>query len=200
LLLVGLVMNSLAAGTRQLWVAWASTNLDNLGRHSILSLVASAFVVEDGGTVAWAAFAVIGLVALGWRLGPWRALVVVASAHSGGTVISEGIVAWQVYQGTMPAEARRLVDVGPSYVVVSALVGAVVIGPLPARLVGAVAFGILAPSLFDGLTELNVAAVGHACSMLIGAGLARAVLPGGAGELAGTLRRKRPHSRGAAVR
>lgn len=177
LLVVGVVTDSSTAGARQSWVAWASTNLANLAGHPVLSLIASAIAVEDGGYLAWAVFAMIGLTALSWRLGPWRSLFVVALAHGGGTAISQGIVAWQIHQGTLPVAARRLVDVGPSYVVVSALIGAVVIGPGAARLAGAVGFGILAPSLFSGLTELDVAAVGHTCSMMIGAVLAFVLLP-----------------------
>lgn len=177
LLVVGLVMTSLDDAGRRSWVAWTSTNLDNLGHHPLLALLTSAFVVEDGAPYAWVALAVAGLVSLAWRLGTWRTVVVVAAAHVIGTAVSEGIVAWQVHRGTLPGDARSLVDVGPSYVVVSALVGAVVTGPTLARLAGASGFGVLAPSLFGGITDLDVAAVGHVCSILLGAALAFALLP-----------------------
>jgi hypothetical protein len=45
-----------------------------------------------------------------------------------GTVVSEGIVGYRVRAGQLPAADRYLTDVGPSYVVVSAIVIAVVCG------------------------------------------------------------------------
>jgi hypothetical protein len=177
LLLATAVLNSRDDATRRAWVAWTSTNLTNLRHHPVPSLVTSAFVIEDGDPSGWAVLAAAGLVALAWRLGVWRTLAVVGAAHVLGTLISEGVVAWRIHQGALPAAARDLVDVGPSYVVVAALVGAVAVGPWPARLVGAGGFAVLAPSLFGGLTEFEVAAVGHVCSIVIGAGLGLALRP-----------------------
>jgi hypothetical protein len=171
LLGTAVVLNSQDDGTRRGWVAWASTNLANLGHHPLSALVASAFVVDDGIPYAWAVLAAVGLLGLAWRLGPWRTLAVVAGAHLLGTAISEGIVAWRVHRASLPASARELTDVGPSYIVVAALIGAVVAGPWQVRLAAGACFVLLAPSLFGGLADLDVAAVGHVCSIVIGAGL-----------------------------
>lgn len=175
LLLATAVLNTRDDTARRVWVVWTSTNLTNLRDHPVSSLVTSAFVVEDGAPYGWAVLAAAGLVALAWRLGAWRALAVVGAAHVLGTLISEGIVAWRVHRGALSTTARDLIDVGPSYVVVAALVGAVAAGPWLARLVGAGGFAVLAPSLFGGLTEFEVSAVGHVCSIVIGAGLAAAL-------------------------
>jgi hypothetical protein len=157
--------------TRAQGIVWASTNLANLGQHPVPALIASAFVVADGDSAAWMVVAGVALVALAWRLGPRRTLAVITAAHLLGTGVSEGVVAWRLHTGAAPSQARHLIDVGPSYVVVAALVGAVIAGPWQARLVGAGGFALLAPSLFVGLTDLDVAAVGHVCAIAIGAGL-----------------------------
>jgi hypothetical protein len=177
LLVVTAVLQGRDDVTRQAWVNWTSTSVDNLLDHPVQALVASAFVIGSGRPYAWAVLAVVGLVALAWRLGAWRTLAVVVTAHVLGTLISEGIIAWRVHRGVLPEASRHLVDVGPSYLVVAALVGAVAAGPWLSRLVGAAGFAVLAPSLFSGLAELDVSAVGHACAVVLGAGLAAALLP-----------------------
>lgn len=177
LALAGALLKSQDEHTRVAWIVWTSTNLANLEHHPVPALLASAFVVEDGDPYAWMVVSAAALVALAWRLGPWRTLAVVATAHLLGTGVSEGVVAWRVHTGVLPGQARLLVDVGPSYVVVAALVGAVVAGPWQARLVGVGGFAVLAPSLFFGLTDLDVAAVGHVCAIVIGLGLTAALLP-----------------------
>jgi hypothetical protein len=185
LLVVAAVFGDAADDTRTSWIAWTSTNLANLRHHPLSALIASAFVIEDDFPYGWVVLATVGLVGLAWRLGPWRTLTVVTAAHVLGTAVSEGIVAWQVHRATLPASARYIVDVGPSYVVVAALVGAVVAGPRPVRLGGAAGFALLSPSLFGGLTDLDVAAVGHVCAIVIGAGLTFALLPRAAASQGG---------------
>jgi hypothetical protein len=157
----------------RVWGQWASTNLDNLGHHPLGSLLVSALLTSDD-LVAWLVLAVAGLAALAWRLGPWRSLAVAAGAHVLATLVSQGMVAWRIRTGALPEQARRVSDLGPSYVVVAALVAAVLVGPWGARLVGSLGFVLLAPSLFGGLGQLDVTAVGHLLS--IGFGLAGAAL------------------------
>ncbi|HET9654296.1 MAG TPA: rhomboid-like protein [Kineosporiaceae bacterium] len=178
MLLAGtLLVQSRDATGRQAVLQWVSTSVDNLLDHPVEAMVASAFVIEGGEPYGWLVLAVAGLVALAWRLGPWRTLAVAGAAHVLGTLVSEGIVAWRVHQGLLPQASRRLLDVGPSYVVVAALVGAVVAGPLACRIVGAAGFAVLAPTLFDGLADLDVPAVGHVCAVVLGAGLAAVLRP-----------------------
>lgn len=70
--------------------------------------------------------------------------------------------------------SRTLLDVGPSYVVVSAIVLGLAFGSWPARLAAAVdlAVLVLVGRIFAGLTSLDVAAVGHATAIAVAAGCA----------------------------
>ena len=91
-----------------------------------------------------------------------------------GTLVSEGIVAYRVDAGLLPVSSRYLLDVGPSYVVVSAIVLGLAFGSWPARLAAAVdlAVLVLVGRIFAGLTSLDVAAVGHATAIAVAAGCA----------------------------
>ncbi len=170
--------------SRERWLSWASTNVANLQSRPLAAVVASAFLAEESAPV-WVLLALVGLLAAGWRLGGWRLLAVVASAHVVGTLVSEGVVAWRVHLGLLPETARHAVDVGPSFVVVSALAAALVAGPWASRLVGAAGLALLAPYIFEGLGHLDVAAVGHVVSITVGAGLGFVAARRGAGSLRG---------------
>jgi hypothetical protein len=88
-----------------------------------------------------------------------------------GTGVSEGVLALRVARGLEPAAARSIVDVGPSFVVVGVLVATVVGGKCRWwRAAAALGFGLLVPSLFDGLSRWDVAAVGHVTAIAVGAG------------------------------
>jgi hypothetical protein len=149
------------------WLDWASTDLVNLGRHWMGSLVVSA-LVDDSDVLAWIALSLIGLAAAGHTLGNLRCAVLVTVAHVIGTVVSEGILAQQIASGAAPASERVSLDLGPSYVVVAALTVAIAYGRWPARIAGGLAFIVLAPHLFGGLSHLEVAPVGHCCAIAVG--------------------------------
>jgi hypothetical protein len=168
LVCASLLMAGRGPATQRSWVAWASTNLVNLAQHPAQSMLASAFLVEDD-LAAWTVLAMAGLGALAWAVGAWRTLIVVAAAHLIGTAVSEGVLAWQIGTGVRPETLRYASDIGPSYIVVSALVAAMVVGPLMPRLIGLAGFAVLAPSLFGGLVDLDIEAVGHVCSTVVGA-------------------------------
>jgi hypothetical protein len=70
--------------------------------------------------------------------------------------------------GQLPAADRYLTDVGPSYVVVSAIVIAVICGSWLARSLALLDFAILVfgGHIFSGLSHLDVSAVGHLTAML----------------------------------
>jgi len=151
---------------------WVSTSVDNLGRQPIGALVGSAFVaVED--QMAWLALCVLGLFAadraLGWR----RLLAAIVTAQVVGSLVSEGVVWWQVAHGVLPASARTTLDVGPSYIVVAGLTVGLLRGSWPGRLGAALGcwllYPLLYPHLFGGLSRLQVAAVGHVVSVAVGA-------------------------------
>jgi hypothetical protein len=88
-----------------------------------------------------------------------------------GTLFSEGITGYRLFRGLLPAPDRYLIDVGPSYVVVSATVVALLYGSRPAR--GAAALNlvllVVAGNIFGGLSQLSVPAVGHVTAMVVAA-------------------------------
>jgi hypothetical protein len=162
---VGLATRDAVA--RLSWLQWASTNLDNLEHHPVAAVVLSAFLTEDH-PVAWVAFALVGLGGTERALGAARTAILVAGGHLIGTAVSEGVLAYRVHAGRVPVDQRHIIDVGPSFVVVTALLAAVLVGRPLARVVCAGCFAVLAPDLFGGLTRLDVAALGHACAAVIG--------------------------------
>jgi hypothetical protein len=166
LALVGYLTHGQPPPARTGWLGWASTSLANLTDHPVSALVASAFVgPEHPGT--WCVLALVALTTISWTLGAWRAALLVITAHVLGTYASEGILAVQIRTGAAPASQFWLIDVGPSYVVVAALVAGAGYGRWPGRLLCVVGFALVAPGLFGGLSRLEVAAVGHLCSMIV---------------------------------
>jgi hypothetical protein len=162
-----LIFRTRSATGQAAWLNRASTNLANLPHHPIGSLVLSAFLAE-GDPWRWAALALVGLGVVNWSLGNWRTAVLVTTAHVAGTVISQGILWYRIGAGYEPVDQRHIIDVGPSYVVACALVAGIAYGPRAWRLLAGLGFMLLLPSLFGGLSTLDVAAVGHLCSVLIG--------------------------------
>lgn len=170
------------------FIASTATNLVNLRSDPLGTLIASAFVSEAAPWV-WVGFAIVGLFPLVHRFGNLRALLLVGAAQVIGTLISEGLLAWRISTGAAPGYLRFLDDVGPSYVIASALIATILYGAEPVvrtarhghwlfdRIasrwwrVGAFAgLAMLAPHLFGGLDHLDVAAVGHLVALVTGAG------------------------------
>jgi hypothetical protein len=150
--------------------AWASTNVHNLGHDPAGSLIVSAFVTGQFAT-AWPAAIALAMFGANRALGNWRTALVCAAGHVIGTLVSEGIVACRVSRGLLPAADRYLVDVGPSYVVVSAIVVALLYGSWPARGAAALDLALLVGvgNIFGGLSQLSVSAVGHVTAMIVAA-------------------------------
>jgi hypothetical protein len=190
------------------WLEWSSTNLANLGTHPVAAMVVSAFLAQGYVTV-WVVLAILGIGVTGLALGAWRTVALIGSAHVLGTLISEGVLWYQISTGAAPVAQERILDVGPSYVVISALVAGILFGgphrdskhppailrsaavsapdpgasPLSIRRVArnsgriacAIGFAVVAPACFNGLPELDVAAMGHACAAVTAIGLGWAV-------------------------
>jgi hypothetical protein len=173
------------SGQRSL-IALTATNLVNLRTDPLGTLIASAFVAEASPWI-WIAFGAVGLFPLAHRFGNLRALLLVGAAQVIGTLISEGLLAWQISTGAAPGSLRFLDDVGPSYVIASALIVTILYGAEPAmrtarhghwlfdripsrywRLGALAALAMLGPHLFGGLNHLDVAAVGHLVALITG--------------------------------
>lgn len=149
---------------------WASTNVHNLHQDPVGCLVASAFF-PSGSVGAWPLLIALALFGANQVLGNWRTAVVCATGHVLGTLVSEGIVAYRVQHGLLAASGNRILDVGPSYVVVAAIMVALLYGSRWARVAAAADLAILVfiGQIFAGLSTLQVAAVGHATALVVGA-------------------------------
>jgi hypothetical protein len=186
--LVQLVYSQLDPAAQARLVAWASTNVANLEHEPVLPLLVSAFVAP-GYAAAWPVLIAPALFGANRALGNGRTALVCLAGQVIGTLVSEGIVACRVDAGQLPEASRHLSDVGPSYVVVSAVVVALAVRRQPpsqtprrqppsqqsggwlVRALAAVDLVILVfpGNIFGGLSQLDVAAVGHLTAMLTGA-------------------------------
>lgn len=161
----------LSPGGQQTVLAWASTSVANLARDPLGCLIFSAFIT-DGSAWVWPPLIAAAVFPACRVAGSWRTLGVCVTGHVAGTLVSEGIVAWRVHAGALPLADTRLVDVGPSYVVVAALMLALLWGwPDCFALARAFAMAnlailIVAGDIFGGLSSLDVAAVGHLTAMV----------------------------------
>jgi hypothetical protein len=147
--------------------AWASTNVANLEHEPIGPLVLSAFV-GPGYLLVWPTLIALAVFGANRALGTARTALICVAGHVIGSLVSEGIVAYRVDVGQLPVTDRYLTDVGPSYVVVSAIVIAVVCGTWPARAAAALDFAVLVVGghIFGGLSHLDVSAVGHLTALI----------------------------------
>jgi hypothetical protein len=185
----GVYAYALGPAQQRLVVASTATNLANLRNDPLGTMIASVFVAEAEPWL-WVAFAALGLFPVAHRFGNVRTLVLVGAAQVIGTLISEGLLAWRISAGVMPTSARYVDDVGPSYVVASALIATILYGAVPLmrtarhghwlfdripsrwwRICAGVGLAFLAPHLFYKLDRLDVAAVGHVVALLVGAGV-----------------------------
>ncbi|MFB8182048.1 rhomboid-like protein [Streptomyces sp. NPDC055966] len=158
--------------------AWASTNLANMGDHPVEALVASAFLF---GADPWACLRGIALTGamlafLVIRFGNIRAVALIAAGQVLGTLVSEGLLAARIAAGQADPALRATLDVGPSYVIVSALAAVVAAGARRwHRWTALAALAVRAPHITSGLTTLGVTPVGHVTALSTGMLLAWAL-------------------------
>ncbi len=147
-------------------VDWVSTNVANLSHHPVGSLAGSAFV-PDSYPLAWVGLALVALSPVNALLGNRRTVLLFVLLHVTGTLVSEGVVAWRVAHGALPEAARHQLDTGPSFVLVPGLVLVILFGTWWWRPLAVVGMWALWPYLFQGLRQLDVAAVGHVTVMVL---------------------------------
>src|SRR6266568_8208647 len=184
-LAVELAYTQLTPAAQARLIAWASTNVANLEHEPAGPLLLSAFVTP-GYFAAWPVLIALARFGANRALGNGRTALVCLAGHVIGSGVSEGIVAYRVHAGQLSAANRYLSDVGPSYVVVSAVVVALACGTWPARTLAAADLLLLVfpGHIFSGLSQLDVTAVGHLTAALTAAAattliLARRRKPGG---------------------
>ncbi len=155
---------------------WASTNVASLQHHPVPALVLSAFL-PSGSPFAWLALIALTMFGANRAVGTARLALICAAGHLIGTGVSEGIVAYRVDYGSLPSAWSHIPDVGPSYVVVSAIVVAVMFGTWLTRVTALAVFAVLVfvSHIFAGLTSLHVAAVGHLTAIVTAAALGLAL-------------------------
>jgi hypothetical protein len=150
-------------------LAWASTNVHNLARHPVGCMIASAFF-PTGAQLLWPVIIALALFGANAVLGNWRTAVTCAAGHVIGTLVSEGILAYQIAHGTRPAAERFITDVGPSYVVVTAIAVGLLWGRWPVRCAAALDLAglVVIGGIFSGISHLAVAPIGHATALFTG--------------------------------
>ncbi len=158
-------------------IAWASTNVANLEHEPAGPLLVSAFVTP-GFFAAWPVLMGLAVFGANRALGNARTALVCLAGHVIGSLVSEGILAYRIDVGQLSAANRHITDVGPSYVVVSAVVIALACGGWLARALAAVDLVLLVfpGQIFGGLSHLDVAAVGHLTAALTAAGATALIL------------------------
>jgi hypothetical protein len=166
----GITLSGLPGPTRDRWLDWSSTNLVNLRHHPVPAMVVSVFLAEDD-RLAWVLLALVALGATGWAIGAWRTATLVGTAHVVGTLVSEGVLWARINAGAVPAAQEHTRDVGPSYVVISALVAGLLYAPWIWRGLCAIGLVLVAPGSFSGLPHLELAAMGHTAASLVAIGL-----------------------------
>jgi hypothetical protein len=170
--LAEIVYSFLPASDQAAVLQWASTNVHNLQRDPVGCMLASAFF-PAGSPLAWPPLIALAMFGANHVLGNWRTAVTCAAGHVIGTLASEGIVWYRVGHGMLPDSSRFIIDVGPSYVVVTAIAVALLYGPWLARAAAALDLVLLivVGQIFSGISHLEVAPVGHATALTVGAAL-----------------------------
>jgi hypothetical protein len=153
------------AHAQDVMATWASTSVANLEHDPVGTLIASAFVGQ-GNYLAWPVLIALALFPANHALGNVRIALTCLAGNVIGSLLSEGIVAYRVDTGQLAVSYRHLVDVGPSYVVVAAVVVGLVCGGWATRIIAGFVLGVLVfiCGIFSGLTTLDVSAVGHLIS------------------------------------
>ena len=166
----GLAYTLLDPGAQARLIAWASTNVANLEHEPVGPLLVSAFVTS-GFLAAWPVLIAPAVFGANRALGNTRTALVCLAGHVIGSLVSEGILAYRIDAGQLSAGNRHISDVGPSYVVLSAIVIALACGGWLVRALAAVDLVVLVfpGQIFGGLSQLDVAAVGHLTAMLTAA-------------------------------
>lgn len=168
LLATTLAQDALPGAMLHRLLAASSTNLDNLAHRPLVVLLVSAAWLSGRAWLLYAAAFTAVLAPLERRLGVTRTLGIVLAGHVLVSLVTELGVGAAIWLGALPDRAASRLDVGASYLLVTALGAA--IGLLPARArrpvltVAGLAFAL--PLLLDGLDMTNI---GHLLCLVVGA-------------------------------
>jgi Rhomboid-like protein len=143
-----------------------STNLHNLSRGHLGTLLGSAFVIDAGPIYVWLP-GLVCLLALGellWRSG--RLVVAFVTGHIGATLLVAAGLTAAVELGWLPLSVSRATDVGMSYgaaAVLGCLTAAIPARWRPAWIGCLVAVGVAVVAAGRDFTD-----VGHAVALALG--------------------------------
>ncbi|WP_407285351.1 rhomboid-like protein [Streptomyces sp. BP-8] len=150
-----------------------STNIDNLPRHPVTSLLGSLLVVDRGTLLDYLLTVGLGVaVCLGFlehRIGAPRAFAAVLLGHVGATLVTSGVVAMAIDAGTYPPDIRHALDYGVSYVSIAATASITPLLPRRARpwwAAVAVLYPLTAAEWYGRLPDFTT--IGHIAAALIG--------------------------------
>ncbi len=160
-------MLSLPNGTDDAISQAASTNIAHLATRPVFVLVTSAFI-DPGNVWLWVPLTLIIIGGLERRIGTKRTLGIAFGAHVIASLLSEGLLLIEIFQHTAPASDVHILDVGPSYVMLAAVVGCLMVGRKWLRVAAFLAGAILIPGMLVGLDGLDVSAVGHLMALFFG--------------------------------
>jgi hypothetical protein len=156
--------------TRLAVLMGSSTDIAHLERAPWLVLPLSSIWSGDFAGY-WVVLVLLCVGALERLRGALTTVLVGVLAHVVGTLVSEGVTAIRIAAGDLSSSARHLVDVGPSYAVAACAAAVVATRTAPRwlRIACALTLVPLAVAAFDDLSDAGqVAAIGHAVSVLIG--------------------------------
>ncbi len=172
LLLISQIVTAILPESMRLALAGAtSTNITHLTLDPGLVLPASVFVTV-GNEYIWVPLTFLLLGGLERRLGLRRTLMVTFGVHVVATLISEGLLLLQIAYRLQARALINTLDVGPSYVMLAALAGCLVIGNWRLRIAAFITGVLIVPGLLVDLPDLDMSSVGHFSSLVLGAGLA----------------------------
>ena len=143
-----------------------SSNVVNLGRFPLRSLIGSALVLSGGGLLFYAVTLALTLGVLERHFGWLRALAVFGSGHVLATLLTEGGVWVGIRAGLLPWHDRHQIDVGVSYGLM-ACTGAVLI-LLPTRVRFAAAAGVVVWTVGALAADPDMTSTGHLVALIIG--------------------------------
>lgn len=169
LVVVGSVLTASSMGVQDRVVEHVSTNLHNLLRGHIGTLIASAFVTSGP---VWTTVPVLAcaLALVERRFGSLRTLGAFLAGHIGATlIVAVGLIV-AVAAGWMSSDVLRAADVGVSYGGM-ALIGAL-LATLPRHWHRPWALGWLVVAVIGVILGRSFTNVGHFIALLIGIGVA----------------------------
>jgi hypothetical protein len=169
-LLVANVFMTILSSRDQTAVAQAaSTNITHLALDPLLVLPASAVIDLGGSRWIWIPLTLFLLGGIERRLGLGRTVIVAFGAHVIASLVSEGLLLVRIAWHLQPRSEMNILDVGPSYVILAALSGCLVIGSWRLRAGAFVIGALIIPGLMTRLPELDMSAVGHLLAIILGA-------------------------------